>query len=120
MPYWRLPDRLYDEPDEFTEWAVSAFDVARRAAPTGRSGKAGREEGRRQTDRARSSRSRAAKSRRPTRAPGKTGEEARGEAALKLDPGSVSQSSLGTLTGRRRKSGMWSPMPITAGPLSSR
>ena len=31
MPYWRLPERLYDEPDEFREWAVIAFAVAERA-----------------------------------------------------------------------------------------
>lgn len=31
MPYWRLPDRLYDEPDAFHEWAVIAFSVAERA-----------------------------------------------------------------------------------------
>ena len=28
LPYWRLPDRLYDEPDEFREWALVAFGVA--------------------------------------------------------------------------------------------
>ena len=31
MPYWRLPDRLYDEPDDFHAWAEMAFDVARRS-----------------------------------------------------------------------------------------
>jgi DNA transformation protein len=30
MPYWRLPDRLFDEPDEFREWALAAFAVAER------------------------------------------------------------------------------------------
>jgi DNA transformation protein len=30
MPYWRLPDRLYDEPDQFRRWAVAAFEVALR------------------------------------------------------------------------------------------
>lgn len=29
--YWRVPERLYDEPDEFREWAVAAFVVAGRA-----------------------------------------------------------------------------------------
>lgn len=29
--YWRVPERLYDEPDEFREWAVAAFVVAERA-----------------------------------------------------------------------------------------
>lgn len=28
MPYWRLPERLYDEPEEFRDWAVAAFAVA--------------------------------------------------------------------------------------------
>ena len=30
MPYWQLPERLLDEPDEFVEWARAAFEVARR------------------------------------------------------------------------------------------
>ena len=30
MSYWRLPERLYDEPEEFTEWARHAFSVALR------------------------------------------------------------------------------------------
>jgi DNA transformation protein len=28
MPYWRVPERLFDEPDEFAEWARRAFAVA--------------------------------------------------------------------------------------------
>src|SRR6185503_8658924 len=28
MPYWRLPDRLLDDPDEFAEWTRKAFVVA--------------------------------------------------------------------------------------------
>ena len=31
MPYWRLPERLYDEPDEFRDWALAAFGVAERS-----------------------------------------------------------------------------------------
>jgi DNA transformation protein and related proteins len=31
MPYWRLPERLYDEPDEFHDWALTAFRVAEQA-----------------------------------------------------------------------------------------
>jgi DNA transformation protein len=31
MPYWRLPERLYDDPDEFRDWALTAFRVAERA-----------------------------------------------------------------------------------------
>ena len=29
--YWRMPDRLYDEPEELADWAKAALDVARRA-----------------------------------------------------------------------------------------
>lgn len=32
MPYWRVPERLFDEPDEFSQWAEAAFAVALRAA----------------------------------------------------------------------------------------
>ena len=48
MSYWRLPERLFDEPEEFRDWAMAAFGVADRAkARTGpaskrASGKAGR------------------------------------------------------------------------------
>ena len=31
MSYWRLPDRLYDDPDELAGWARAALTVARRA-----------------------------------------------------------------------------------------
>jgi DNA transformation protein len=31
MSYWRAPERLFDEPDEFCEWALRAFAVAERA-----------------------------------------------------------------------------------------
>jgi len=31
MQYWRLPERLYDEPEEFRQWALNAFDVGERA-----------------------------------------------------------------------------------------
>ncbi|CAN5302749.1 hypothetical protein BH10PSE9_BH10PSE9_19880 [soil metagenome] len=30
MPYWRAPERLLDEPEEFAEWARAAFAVAER------------------------------------------------------------------------------------------
>jgi DNA transformation protein and related proteins len=30
LPYWRLPERLYDDPDELAEWARRAFAVAER------------------------------------------------------------------------------------------
>ncbi len=34
MSYWRLPERLYDEPEEFREWALAAIGVAERAQTT--------------------------------------------------------------------------------------
>jgi DNA transformation protein and related proteins len=30
LPYWQLPERLYDEPDELAVWARRAFAVAER------------------------------------------------------------------------------------------
>jgi len=30
--YWRLPERLYDDPDELAEWARAALAAAQRAA----------------------------------------------------------------------------------------
>ncbi len=33
MSYWRMPERLYDEPDELAQWAKSALEAARRSAP---------------------------------------------------------------------------------------
>lgn len=37
MSYWRLPERLYDEPEEFREWALAAVGVAVRSkAPAAR------------------------------------------------------------------------------------
>jgi DNA transformation protein len=30
--YWRMPERLYDEPDELAEWARLAMAAARRSA----------------------------------------------------------------------------------------
>jgi DNA transformation protein and related proteins len=30
--YWRMPDRLHDEPDELARWAAAALAAARRAA----------------------------------------------------------------------------------------
>jgi DNA transformation protein len=30
MPYWRAPERLLDEPDEFADWARAAYAAARR------------------------------------------------------------------------------------------
>jgi DNA transformation protein len=32
MSYWRMPDRLYDDPDELAHWARDALAAARRAA----------------------------------------------------------------------------------------
>lgn len=30
LPYWRLPDRLYDDPDELAQWAERALTIAQR------------------------------------------------------------------------------------------
>ena len=30
LPYWRLPERLYDDPDELAVWAERAFAIAER------------------------------------------------------------------------------------------
>jgi DNA transformation protein len=30
LPYWRLPERLYDDPDELAAWAARAFASAER------------------------------------------------------------------------------------------
>jgi DNA transformation protein and related proteins len=37
--YWRMPDRLYDDPDELARWAQTAFAIARRKAAAGPGGK---------------------------------------------------------------------------------
>ena len=33
MSYWRLPERLYDDPEELAHWARRSLEAARRAAP---------------------------------------------------------------------------------------
>jgi len=30
LPYWRLPERLYDDPEELAAWAVRALTIAER------------------------------------------------------------------------------------------
>jgi DNA transformation protein and related proteins len=30
LPYWRLPERLYDDPEELAVWAARAFAIAER------------------------------------------------------------------------------------------
>jgi DNA transformation protein len=32
LSFWRVPDRLYDEPDEFISWGRAALSAARRVA----------------------------------------------------------------------------------------
>jgi DNA transformation protein len=32
MSYWRLPERLYDDPEELAAWASAALEAARRSA----------------------------------------------------------------------------------------
>lgn len=34
--YWRLPERLYDDPEELARWAAAAHAVARAAAAAGK------------------------------------------------------------------------------------
>ena len=34
--YWRMPERLYDEPEELAVWAGKAMQAARRARPRAR------------------------------------------------------------------------------------
>ena len=41
LPYWRVPERLYDDPDELAEWARRAFEAAERKRLKSR-GRAGR------------------------------------------------------------------------------
>jgi DNA transformation protein len=36
LPYWRLPERLYDDPEELAEWARRAFAIAERKKLTPR------------------------------------------------------------------------------------
>lgn len=36
LSFWRVPERLFDEPDEFVEWARIALAAARRAAAKGK------------------------------------------------------------------------------------
>ena len=36
LPYWRLPERLYDDPDELAVWARRAFAAAERKRFAGR------------------------------------------------------------------------------------
>jgi DNA transformation protein and related proteins len=36
LPFWRLPERLYDDPDELAEWARKAFSIAERKKLTPR------------------------------------------------------------------------------------
>lgn len=36
MSYWRVPERLFDEPDEIADWARAALAAAQRAAGVNR------------------------------------------------------------------------------------
>lgn len=40
--YWRMPERLYDDPDELAEWAKRSMAAARRADITPRRRKSGK------------------------------------------------------------------------------
>jgi DNA transformation protein len=53
MSYWRLPERLFDEPEEFRDWALAAVRVADRAkVRTGPAGKRASGKGRKTQPRA--------------------------------------------------------------------
>jgi DNA transformation protein len=36
MSYWRMPERLYDEPDDLARWAAEALAAARRGTASSR------------------------------------------------------------------------------------
>ncbi|MBX9827636.1 MAG: TfoX/Sxy family protein [Xanthobacteraceae bacterium] len=36
MSYWRMPERLYDDPDELADWARQSMAAAQRSAATKR------------------------------------------------------------------------------------
>ena len=42
LPYWQVPERLFDEPEEMVDWARAALAAARRVAAKKKSKKAGR------------------------------------------------------------------------------
>jgi len=45
--YWRMPERMYDDPEELAIWARRAFEAAKRSGArpkTNRSGKPGRKQ----------------------------------------------------------------------------
>jgi DNA transformation protein len=46
MSYWRMPERLYDDPDELASWAERALAAARRSADARGRPKAKPEKGR--------------------------------------------------------------------------
>ena len=37
LPYWQVPERLFDEPEEMVDWARAALAAARRVAATKKS-----------------------------------------------------------------------------------
>ena len=47
--YWRMPERLYDEPDELAEWARLALAAARRASKRGKTQKRAKSQSKPQT-----------------------------------------------------------------------
>jgi len=54
MSYWRMPDRLYDDPDELAQWARTALAAARvkRVAPRAKTRRGSRNSPRRGRSRA--------------------------------------------------------------------
>ena len=47
MSYWRMPERLYDEPEELARWAAAALEAARAGPPKRGSRSAARHQRRR-------------------------------------------------------------------------
>jgi DNA transformation protein len=52
--YWRIPERLYDDPDELARWAAQAIESVRRTAPRASQSRKPQSESSRAKNRARS------------------------------------------------------------------
>jgi DNA transformation protein len=51
MSYWRMPERLYDDPDELARWAADALAAARRGGASSRARRRRREASRHKPER---------------------------------------------------------------------
>ena len=50
MSYWRMPDRLYDDPEELAQWSKDAVAAAQRAAASKGGGKTSKSKRRRKSE----------------------------------------------------------------------